>query len=394
MLMSLAVVFFGMQLMFVGPLKGRLDSIQTRLELSETSMKKLVSTRDTVWRTNDLLSGLDEQASRWGQLKDSLADMQNLRNRVTQEGQAATVALSSLDRISNVQKRLINEQDATQHAARHLAELHELRSRIIRGSDQTDVAVNSLDGIVALQNRVIAAANGYDDASKSVAQLADLTQRLVAQSDELRLASERFDQFVALSDKVNAAATGLESVEESVDQLVALKDQIVAANVSDDVKVAHENVRVMIAMNDQLNSDSIRLDAARENLNSLFQLQQVLGQQSAELAVAIQNLEIMDDFQTEVAAHVQTLSTLRRTLLDIAMMESTMGRVARVIEPLSEIGNLRRLSETEVREAARVILDRRMTRFTQAESASGTDRFLDPVIETDDEPVPLPPEAR
>ena len=35
MLMSLAVVFFGMQLMMVGPLKGRLDGIQTRLDLSD-----------------------------------------------------------------------------------------------------------------------------------------------------------------------------------------------------------------------------------------------------------------------------------------------------------------------------------------------------------------------
>ena len=44
MLMSLAVVFFGMQLMMVGPLKGRLDSIQTRLDLSDEHLNKIAGT--------------------------------------------------------------------------------------------------------------------------------------------------------------------------------------------------------------------------------------------------------------------------------------------------------------------------------------------------------------
>jgi hypothetical protein len=85
------------------------------------------------------------------------------------------------------------------------------------------------------------------------------------------------------------------------------------------------------------------------------------------------------------------------------MMESTMGRVANVVEPLTQIGNLRRLNDDEVREAARVILDRRMTRFSQTESktesgateASQTEVPLpiEPAA-SQEELVPLPPEAR
>ena len=119
-----------------------------------------------------------------------------------------------------------------------------------------------------------------------------------------------------------------------------------------------------------------------------------LSEQSVEVAAAIQNLEIMEDFQTEVASHVKSLETLRRTLVDIAMMESTVGRVAQMIAPLSEIGNLRRLSETEVRDAARIILDRRSTRISQtgetAPQVSGTEFGTT----TESDLVPLPPEAR
>ena len=83
-----------------------------------------------------------------------------------------------------------------------------------------------------------------------------------------------------------------------------------------------------------------------------------------------------------------------------------MGRVANVVEPLTQIGNLRRLNDDEVREAARVILDRRMTRFSQTESktengateateASQTEVPLpiEPAT-SQEELVPLPPEAR
>ena len=108
----------------------------------------------------------------------------------------------------------------------------------------------------------------------------------------------------------------------------------------------------------------------------------------------------MDDFRTEVAAHVKSLDTLRRTLMDIAMMESTLGRVAQVVEPLTQIGNLRRLGEEEVREAARVILDRRMTRLSQSDAVPEAGGVVIDAPDSDSEhgaetnPVPLPPEAR
>jgi hypothetical protein len=103
-----------------------------------------------------------------------------------------------------------------------------------------------------------------------------------------------------------------------------------------------------------------------------------------------------------VASHVKSLDTLRRTLMEIAMMESTLGRVAHVVEPLTQIGNLRRLGDEEVREAARVILDRRMTRFSQSESTQETAASRQvteagtpqPESSVEEGLVPLPPEAK
>lgn len=366
MLISLAVVFFGAQLLMVGPLRGRLDGIQSRLELSETSMKKLVSARETVWKTNDLLTGLEDQAAHLDQLRNGIAEIQTLRNRVQNEGESATIALAALDRMSTVQNRIIAEQQTTQQAAQHLSSLHQLQRNVIRAAEQSEVASNSLEGLVALQNRVIAASNGYEQASAGIAGLTEMTNRLVAQSEDLQLASQRFDQFVGLLNTINAETVDVAAAQGAVTDLVALKDQVLSS--ADTTAAARQAATSLIAVSSELGSDQLRLEEARQNLDSLVRLQTQLSGQSADVVAAIQNLEIIDDFQREMAGQIKALDSLRRTMMEIAMMESTLGRVAQVIEPLSEIGNLRRLSEIEVREAARVILDQRMARFAQTES--------------------------
>ena len=398
MLMSLGVVFFGMQLMMVGPLKGRLEGIQTRLDSSESSMKKLVASRDGVWKTNDLLTSLEEQSGRLESLKKSIAGIQTLRGTVQKEAEAASVALAALDRMSAVQQRIINEQPQTLQAAEQLTAIQELQKNIIHGSDSTDVASNSLEGLVALQNRLIAASNGYEQASEGVADFTDLTQKIVAQSDELKVAAQTFDEFIGLKNAVQTAAADLETARTSVIGMGALKNDVLAASAN--LQTAQDNARTLVALNDSLGGGTLQLVEARQNLDSLLTIQKNLSEQSNQVADAIQNLEIMDDFRTEVAVHVKSLDTLRRTLMEIAMLESTLGRVAQVIEPLTQIGNLRRLGDEEVREAARVILDRRMTRFSQSESvlvteAAVSDSAAGPSEQADEnELVPLPPEAR
>ena len=400
MVMSLAVVFFGMQLMMVGPLKGRLDGIQARLEESEGDMKKLVAGRDSVWKTNNLLASIEEQASHVQKVQKSLVEIQNLRSGIQREAEASATAMTALDRISAVQDRLVAGQQQTLRASAQITQLDELLTTIIHSSQNAEIAANSMDGMVALQNRIIAASNNYEQASEGIANLAGLTQRMIAQTEELKVAATRFDEFVEAANSIKVAASELETARETVVSLNALKDQIVASG--DKLTVAQDNARVLVALNDTLSSDSLKVDASQRNLDSLIALGTTLSGQSQHVAAAIQNLEIMDDFRNELGAHVKSLDGVRRTMMEIAMMESTLGRVAQVVEPLTQIGNLRRLSDEEMREAARVILDRRITRFSQSDSKPETIAVRNSATATtetagnsnDDELVPLPPEAQ
>jgi prophage DNA circulation protein len=132
MVMSLAVVFFGMQLMMVGPLKGRLETIQTRMESTENNMNKLVAVRDSVFRTNDLLSSLEDQSSRLQSLEQSITDIKTLRTAIEQEAGAAQTALASIDKLSAVQQRIIETEAQTQKASAQFNAMHELQMAILK----------------------------------------------------------------------------------------------------------------------------------------------------------------------------------------------------------------------------------------------------------------------
>ncbi|MEO1982133.1 MAG: hypothetical protein ABGZ24_16565 [Fuerstiella sp.] len=393
MLMSLAVVFFGMQLMMVGPLKGRLDGIQTRLDLADEHLNKIVGTRDNVWEANDLLTSLQNQHNKLADVRVAITQIGDLRRSLEKESESATAALTALDRMAAVQKRIVASRQQTDEAFGQVANLESLRDEILSGSGQTEVADNSLNGMLALQKRVIAASNGYEQASTSIASLTELTQRMVKSDANLQLASKKFDEFVGLQNRMIAAADAFEkadinfaSAQESVSKLAALKEQILST--TDSIDVAQGNARTLVAMNSTLNG-GLNLKVAAANLDEMIRLQNSLGEQTTQVASAVQTLEIL----AEVATHVRSLTGLRRTLVELAMMESTVGRVAQVMAPLTELSSLRRLGESEVREAARVIMSRRNTRL----SHTGTSPAIDNTQESDEtesDLVPLPLEAR
>jgi hypothetical protein len=146
-------------------------------------------------------------------------------------------------------------------------------------------------------------------------------------------------------------------------------------------------------MNLALGQQSMNVELARDNLDGILGLQRSLSQQTEQLAVAAQNLEIMDAFRSEMSEHVVSLNGLRRAFVELAVMETNIGRIAHMIEPLVQIGSLSNLTETDIRAAARAILDRRATRLTQRHNPMIGDHGIS-VDSDNDGNVPVPPEYR
>jgi hypothetical protein len=53
----------------------------------------------------------------------------------------------------------------------------------------------------------------------------------------------------------------------------------------------------------------------------------------------------------------------------MVLLEGTVARAAKALEPLAQIANLRRLGDREMREAARTILEHRSTRLSSKPEA-------------------------
>ena len=83
--------------------------------------------------------------------------------------------------------------------------------------------------------------------------------------------------------------------------------------------------------------------------------------QTRGVAEAIQTLEVLSGFRDELGAQIQSLAGLRHDLVELSLMETSVAKVARMMKPLVEMGNLRRLSNDELRHVARSILEGRTT---------------------------------
>ena len=64
------------------------------------------------------------------------------------------------------------------------------------------------------------------------------------------------------------------------------------------------------------------------------------------------------------------LGDMRKSLLDIVLMESTIRKVVTVLEPLSELYNVRRMGKSELREAARTVIENRSSRIAKRSTES------------------------
>ena len=85
---------------------------------------------------------------------------------------------------------------------------------------------------------------------------------------------------------------------------------------------------------------------------------------------------------------MEQLETIQRGFTELLLMESSVARAVKMVQPLAELGNLRRNKEPEIRAAARESINRREMRMAEENSKfeDSSGEYNPPV-----RPVPLPP---
>lgn len=394
----------GMHVSVVRPMRHELDGMRREVVAVRTDLDGLVGRRDQVWETNTLLSGLTEQAAEVEASKAALETLRKFRGDVEGEGKKALEALAAVDMLSALQQSLLENKAATEAAAAELARVVELEKALVASEAGSASAREAADRLVRMQQTLLAQSERTAAAEYAMRRMIGTQERLAAEGEKAKAAADAVAAMAGTQEAVIAgganageatrvakdlgllAETVMSSADEVyvardvAEQLSSLRDDLLFDAKPAETAEAFRTADALFELRDLLGSDSAKVQTARANLDILMGMGTDLAAQTQGIVDAVQSLELLGDLRTEIADHIRTMEGVRRELIEIAVMESAVARAVKVIEPLAKLGDLRRLSEDEVRAAARTILDDRAARTAQG---------VEPV-QTAAEPVPAP----
>ena len=81
--------------------------------------------------------------------------------------------------------------------------------------------------------------------------------------------------------------------------------------------------------------------------------------QGENLSDAIETLERTVDLTQQYQEAAQSFEKVRRWMTEVVLLEPTLRRAMQTLEPITELGNLRRISRDELLQAAQVVRDMR-----------------------------------
>ncbi|MDA0806686.1 MAG: hypothetical protein O2945_01235 [Planctomycetota bacterium] len=417
---GLATGFLGMDIMVRRPMMRELASVRTELSTVERDMEELVGVRNQVWETNNLLTSLKSQYRQLEDARVSMSALAQLRSEIETEAGHTGAAFAKLDRLVGLQNAVLRNTENVESAEVSLNRMVAMQGHLVESGQNTTDAMSAINQLVKvrdaaevqvakidnaydavqkfgeLKNQIMTNGEGLDIAQEHVAALAAIKNDVFNEAGDVAAAHEAARNMIALKNDINEKSEGLETAKLTAQELFTLKDAVVSNG--GNTEAAFANTERLFTLRDALIAEA-DLDSAEGNLTQLVEIQDTLNRQTAEVADAVETLEVLTDLNDELQTQVTTIDGMRKSLLDVVLMESTVRKVAGILEPLAELSNLRRLSNDDMREAARVIMDQRTSRVASrpAHSTSKSAPKLelnDVELFTDEQPkdifVPLP----
>lgn len=339
---GLAIGFMGMYFSVTRPMSQRMQMVESNLSLMQTEMHQLVGTRDDLWKTNDLLTGLRQQQRQLVEAEQSLVAVRHMKNEVLSLAGNYQTAMQTIEEMETLQTALIDNQSRMPQTHEAIASMTMLQKSVVKLGSSAQ----------ARQTEIAAA-------TKTVSQMEKLTSRMISQKETVAAADAVIDSVNAMASSLTKQEKALSHSKTIVDQMATLHGNL--AKQGELMPASEATVQKMVAFEMKLaNSNQEVAIKAASNLKELIQFQEDLSVGGEQITAAIQTIELLEGFQSEIAIQTGALSKMRRDLMEITFLESTVKQTLQVLKPLIQLSDLRRMNDAEIREAARVILDRRM----------------------------------
>jgi hypothetical protein len=314
---TLAVVIINV--MVVRPANWQLAQVRRQMAQLEAQVEKLVGQKDQVANTNTLLGQLAEQSQRRAEANASLDEIAQLHVRLNRHTGEIDRALRTVEKLAALEEALAANDDRIAEAAEALVKLENLQDRLTgRQYDtvQSHLAVDSLD---------------------------KLRHRLLDAHCQSVVAEEGLDAIDGLHSRLASTIGANDAAEASLDELVALRDRV--DNEGLNIEVAHQRVEQLIRLKDRT------LD------------------QTGDLVTATENLELMIDIQDQMQKVALTFGQMRHWITEIVAFEPTLNRAMRSLQPLVQLGDLRHMNATQLRQVVRNMSNQQVEQATDSAEA-------------------------
>jgi hypothetical protein len=366
---GVALGLLSMDLMVRRPMLREMAQVRSELSSLERDMEQLVGVRNQVWETNNLLTGLRSQHRQLDEARLSLGAVAQLRQEIENEAGKTSSTFTKLDRLISLQNSVIRNTENLESAEEHMSRLVALQNQALEAGEHTSEAMASVQELAGLKDAIREQAAGTDEAVEVVNRFSALKTQIASAGEGIDMAQSHVQEFAALKTDIFNEAGDLQAARETATQLISLKDDVIAKG--GNTEQAFANSAQLFQLRDTLATQK-DLEQASAALDQLVAMEETLTQQRERIIGAVENLEVLTDLTDELQSQVATVDSMRKSLLDIVLMESTVRRVAGLLEPLSELGNLRRsVGDAEVREIARTVRESRSaSRFAQQPDTS------------------------
>lgn len=403
------------------PMASRIDSLAAQVATARTQLDAVAGSRTDAWRTNDLLTALSIQKDRLREAETAAMRLDELADSVASVGRRTEASLAAVSRLEHLEDRLAAATADIDQLLAGVSDIRKLHVEVDRLDDAAgsriasiDTAVANLDSLEVMADRLadqtatIAAARSHEQAT------AALVDEIVAHAPRVAPATEAAESLIALSARVESTSTASaeamldrteamqERIELAHDALASSQQSLVEAQTATAGAIAQSQTDLaatVTASTQDLAADieadqtelaarvvaaqaetASRLTASEAEVESV--LTAMIERQSEQLVELVESTELLADFHSEMLRHTASLRGMRRELLDLAMMESTFTRVARSLQPLVSLADLRHLSPGEVRLAADAIRRDRggIDQLADTREAAALDQMADRLV--------------
>lgn len=323
-LVGLVIGFVAVYIVAAQPMFAQLRSLQRQTQALQSEVQTLVGVRDQAWEAGNLLSDLTALRGQLADARTTVREIRQLRQDLLDEARHTSAASAAIGGLGRLQDSVLERQELTAQAGSVVEEFGKVLSRLVEEHVGTTPANETLADIARVRS-----------------DLAELVQ---------------------LKRQVTDGAENVTAAKSAAGELVSLKDQI--AEQGANTEAARTQANRMFVLQDELKAHAGDSPAAFDNLDRLLSIKDKLVEQTPQVVDAVQNLEILSDFQEELDTQIRSLARMREGLTEFILLETTIGRVVKALEPLTQIANVRRLGDHELRAAAKAILDNRTTRLS------------------------------